>query len=443
MKRLVLIAALLAAGRTGADVIAIKHAEIRTFARAGTLSRGTVVIRDGRIAAVGPEVAIPEGATVVDGRGRILTPGIIAAQTELGLKEIDGVDETNDTASAQPRYSAALDVADSLNPRSQLLPVNRIEGVTAAVSAPGSKQGGSLIAGQGAVISLAGALARDEAHFLLRPNAAMYATLGERGAELAGGSRPAAFAALREAFEEAKPGGLRSGAGLTHESELSALDLAALRRVLAREQPLVLSVNRASDIRAALRLAADYGFRLIVAGGAEAHLVAKELAAQQVPVLFDPSQNLPAHFETLHLRPDMAEVLLQAHVPFAFIDIDDKATHNARNLRQIAGIAAANGLPKDIALAAITLYPAEVFGLADARGGIEPGKVADLVLWDGDPLELTSAATQVWIDGRAMPMTSRQTLLRDRYLQRLKGRSPASNAAPNPAPKPGPEGHAQ
>ena len=297
-----------------------------------------------------------------------------------------------------------------------LLPVNRIAGVTRAMSAPGSKKGGSLIAGQGAIISLAGTLA-EGGNWVIKPRAAMFAALGEHGRELAG-SRPAAFAALREAFEEARSGGLRLGDGLSGAAQLSPLDLAALKLVLNREMPLVLSVERASDILAALKLADDYGLQLIISGGAEAHLVAAELASRSVPVLLDPSRKLPAHFETLHVRRDAPSLLAKAGVKFAFIDASEFGSHNARNLRQLAGIAAASGISQDAALAAITLQAAEILGIANVLGSIEPGKIADLVLWDGDPLEVTSAPSAVWIEGRAMPMVSRQTLLRDRYLKK-------------------------
>ena len=410
-----LIAALLASS-ADAQLFAIRNAEVHTVGSAGTLAAATVLVRNGRIEAVGAEVAIPDGAKVIDAAGRPLTPGIIVARSQLGLKEIDGVEETNDVASSQKRYSAALDVSDALNPRSVLLPVNRIAGVTRAMTAPESTKGGSLIAGQGAIISLAGTLA-EGGNWIVRPHAAMFAAIGEQGREIAG-SRPAAFAALREAFEEARSGGLRLGDGLSGAAQLSPLDLAALKLVLSREMPLVLSVERASDIIAALKLADDYGLQLIVSGGAEAHLVAAELASHAVPVLLDPSRNLPAHFETLHVRRDSVAVLSKAGVKFAFIDLSEFGTHNARNLRQLAGIAAANGMSQDAALAAITIQPAEILGLSNVLGSIEPGKIADLVLWDGDPLEVSSAPTAVWIEGRAMPMVSRQTLLRDRYLKK-------------------------
>lgn len=422
LSRAAVFAAFCITGRAGAEVIAIEHAEIHTLGPAGTISDGTLVIRDGRIETIGQALPPPAGARVIDAGGKPVTPGIFAPLTELGLKEIDGVEESNDVASKQPRFSAALDVTDGLNPRSTLLPVNRIEGVTTAVTAPGSRQGGSLIAGQGAVISLAGVRAGEG--FVLKPRNALFATLGENGAALGGGSRPAALAALREAFEEARPNGQRPAPGLWHAAQLGPLDAAALKPVLAGQTPLVLYVNRASDILAALKLAKEYGIRLIISGGAEAHLVAPALAAQHVPVLIDPSLDLPARFETLHARPDAAQILARAGVRYAFIDDSEFATHNARNLRQLAGLAVAFGLPKEEALAAITRAPAEIFGLAAGRGTLEKGKIADVVIWDGDPLEVTSAATQVFIAGDEIPMVSRQTLLRDRYLQKLKAAKP-------------------
>ena len=416
---LIAAALLASAGTASAAVTAIRNAQVMTVAGAGTIERGTVLIRNGRIEAVGVDVPIPDGAAIIDGSGKVLTPGIFVARSELGLKEIDAVDETNDVASGQSRHTAALDVTDALNPRSALLPVNRIEGVTRTLTAPETGKGGGLFAGQGAIISLAGALAEPGA-FVVRPRAAMFAALGEQAKGIAGTSRTSSIAAFREALEEAKSNGLRLGSGLSKDAQLSALDIEALRPVLTGEMPLVITAHRASDILAALKLADDYRLRLIISGATEAHLVAKELAAARVPVLIDPTRNLPAQFEGLHARPDAALILRKAGVAFAFIDSDDKGTHNARNLRQVAGIAVSYGYPKDQALAAITLQPAEILGLSTVLGSIEAGKIADLVLWDGDPLEVTTAATAVWIDGVPMPMISRQTLLRDRYLQRIK-----------------------
>jgi imidazolonepropionase-like amidohydrolase len=416
MKRALLIAALsVCTLEAKAASLAVVNAEVHTVSRAGVLPKATVLIRDDRIDAVGTKVALPSDARVIDAAGRPVTPGLFDAYSNLGLKEIDGVDQTVDVADKLPRFSAALDVLDALNLRSTLIPVTRIDGVTRALSAPESREGGSLISGQGAVISLdAGADA------ITLPHAAMFAQLGEAGARLAGGARTASFASLREAFEEVRQSGASHSFGATfRESQLGLLDVEALKPVLSGEMPLVLAVNRAADIQAALRLADDYRLRLIIRGGAEAYQLAAALAEKQVPVILDPLDNLPAHFEMLGVRNDNAARLAAAGVRIAIAPMDSDGTHNARNLRQAAGNAAAWGLDRERALAAITLEPAAIYGLDRSLGSVEPGKIADLVIWDGDPLEVTTAATAVFINGKAIPMLSRQTLLRDRYLRRL------------------------
>jgi imidazolonepropionase-like amidohydrolase len=400
-------------GIATAGTIAITNAEIHTLGRGGVIAHGTLLIRDQRIEAIGANLALPPGAQVIDAGGKPVTPGLFAAYTSLGLKEIDGVEESDDSAAKKPRYSAALDVADAFNPRSTLIPVNRIEGLTRAATAPASADGGSLISGQGAVISL-GSLSQ----WLVKPKAAMYAQLGETGASLSGGSRTTAWAALREAFDDVR----RAGAPRVnpeHPSQLTEEDIEALRPVLAGEEPLVLYLNRASDILAALKFADDNGIKLIVRGGAEAWLVAQPLAEHQVPVILDPRLDLPQHFESLAARADAATLLQKAGVLLAFALDDDFATHNARNVRQLAGNAAAQGMDHEAALAAITLNPARIYGVDNTLGSLEAGKIADVVLWDGDPLETTSFPRAVFIEGREVPAISRQTELRDRYLQRL------------------------
>jgi imidazolonepropionase-like amidohydrolase len=416
MKKTALLFALGAAlpAMASAATIAITNAEIHTEGRGGIIPKGTVLIRDQRIDAVGADVPVPPDARVIDAQGKPVTPGLFDAYTNVGLKEIDGVDESNDTAVSRPRYSAALDVTDAFNPRSTLIPVNRIEGLTRAVTAPESGSGGSFIAGQGAVVSL-GSLSE----WLVKPKAAMFAQLGETGASLSGGSRTAAWAALREAFDEVRQAGMPR-TNPEHQSQLTRLDIEALRPVLSGEEPLELYLNRASDILAALKLADDSNVRLIVRGGAEAWMVAPQLAEHQVPVLIDPREDLPQRFETLAARADSAALLQKSGVLIAIVLDDDFSTHNARNIRQLAGNAAAHGLDKEAALAAITINPARIYGVDGTLGSIEAGKAADLVLWDGDPLETTSFPKAVYINGAEVPMTSRQTELRDRYMQRLK-----------------------
>lgn len=395
-----------------ADTVAITNAEIHTLGRAGVIPHGTLVIRDHRIEAVGANLAPPPGARIIDAAGKPVTPGLFDAYTSLGLKEIDGVPESDDTAAKKPGLSAALDAADAFNPRSTLIPVNRIEGLTRAATAP--EDGGTgLLAGQGAVVSL-GSLA----NWLTKPHAAMYAELGEGGAKLAGGSRSAAWATLREYLEEVRRAGTPR-LNPDRPSELGLLDIEALRPVLSGDEPLVVYLNRASDILAALKFAEDNNIRLVVRGGAEAWMVAPQLAERQVPVILDPRLDLPQRFETLGARADAAALLSKAGVLLVIAADDEFSTHNARNLRQLAGNAVAEGLDREAALAAISLNPARVYGVDGTLGSLEPGKIADVVVWDGDPLETTSFPRTVLIEGAEVPMRTRQTELRDRYMRKL------------------------
>ena len=181
---------------------------------------------------------------------------------------------------------------------------------------------------------------------------------------------------------------------------------------MATGRPVVATVHRASDIQATVRLAQEFDLKLVIAGGAEAWIVADELAAAEVPVILDPLENLPSRFETLGATLHNAARLHTAGVKIAFSVAE---SHNARNMRQGAGNAVAYGLAPTAALEAMTINPATIFGVADVSGSLEPGKDADLVIWSGDPLEVTTAADRVFIRGRDIPMVSRQTLLRDRY----------------------------
>ena len=421
MIRTLTLAAALLATQAQAATIALTHARIHTISSAGVLEDATLVIRNEAIEALGVGIAIPEGATVIDTKGAVITPGLFDAYTHLGLEEISGVEQSVDSVNNNPRYSAALDVTDGLNPRSVLIPVNRIEGITHAMAAPSTGEAGPLFAGRGAVINL-GTLDA----FVAKPQAAMFLTLGEAGSAQIKGGRPALMLALREAFEEARQ--LGTSSPVQRPAQLGALDAEALQAVLAGTLPLVARVNRAADIRVLLQLAEQYGFKLIIHGGGEAHLVAAALASQQVPVILDPTLNLPAHFESLAARADAAAILFKAGVRIAFSsEGSGNGSHNSRNIRQLAGNAVAQGLPWNAALAAITFNPAAIYGVDSTLGSLEPGKQASFVVWDGDPLEVTSAAVQVFAAGRALPMVSRQTLLRDRYLQRRK-------ASPPPAP---------
>ena len=391
-----------------AETLVITGATVHTLGPEGTIKNGTVVIENGRIRAVGATVAVPAGARRIDARGKVITPGLFDSLSGIGTVEVNAVDPSNDAEVEDDRITAAFNIADVLNPRSTLIPVNRIEGLTRAVVAP--QPGKSLIAGQGAVIHLGG-----PGDYLVRSPIAMFAELGETGSRLSGGSRGGAILRLREALQDALDYAANRKAfeqGDRREYALSRLDLEALVPVVKGTLPLVVTANRASDIEAALRLAKDFNLKLILAGADEGWVVARQIATAKVPVLINALEDLPDRFEALGATLENAARLYKAGVTFAFMTGD---AHNARNLKQAAGNAVAYGLPWDAALAAITTVPARIWGIADRYGTLEPGKDADVVSWDGDPLELTTFPDAVFIRGVEIPMKSRQTELRDRY----------------------------
>lgn len=406
--KIVAILAVLVTLPAGAETIAITGGRIITMGSAGTIDGGSVLIQDGKITAVGKDVSVPAGARRIDAQGKPVTPGLMDSLSRLGLVEVNQVKGTRDATTEDDRITAAFDVADAINPRSMLIPINRIEGLTRAVVAP--QPGSSLISGQGAVIHLGG-----PGDFLVRSPVAMFGVLGEEGQGFAGGSRAAAFLRLREALQDARDYAENRKAfeqGDRRQYALSRLDLEALQPVVRGEMPLVLAVNRASEIQTVLRIGKEEKLKLILSGCAEAWRVADEIAAAKVPVLISPMDDLPGSFETLGSTLENAARLHKAGVTFAFMTGD---AHNSRNIRQQAGNAVTYGLPWDAALAAMTSVPARLWGIADHYGTLEPGMDADVVIWDGDPLELTSFPEAVFIRGVQVPMDSRQLELRDRY----------------------------
>lgn len=388
-----------------AETVAITGGKVVTGGPAGTIDGGTVLIQDGKVRAVGRDVAIPAGARRIDATGKVVTSGFMDSLARLGLVEVGAVEETVDTRTQRDEITAAFNVADAVNPRSIIMATNRIEGLTRAVVAPAPST--SLIAGQGVVIHLGGT-----SDFLLRTPAAMFGVLNRN---FGGGSRAATMLRLREILHDAREYARDRKAyqqGEMRELEVSRLDLEALQPVVRGELPLVLAVNRASDIQAALRLGKEEKLKLILAGVGEGWVVADEIAAAKVPVLITPLNNLPGSFDVLGATLENAARLHKAGVTFAFMSV---AAHEAYSIRQGAGNAVAYGLPWDAALAALTTVPARLWGIEDSYGSLEPGKDADVVVWTGDPLEVTTYATEVFIRGKQMPIMSRQLELRDRY----------------------------
>jgi imidazolonepropionase-like amidohydrolase len=417
MRELTLILALVLFATTGlAETIAIVGGKVHTVGPQGTIDNGTVLIVDGRIAAVGDDVAIPAGAETLDATGKVITPGLFTPFSQLGLVEVGLSAGPTDYAQRGDRFTAGFDVADAYNPRSTLVAVNRVEGVTRAVIAPtpgfpDESGAGHVLAGLAAIVNLGDGGALDQR------GSAMVVALGQYGSYFAGGTRTAAWLTLRNALDEALDYREHRGdfeRGMRREYVHSVTDLDALQGVVNGNTPLIVAVERAADIETLIALVNDYGLKAIIIGGAEAWMLADELAAAGIAVIMDPLANLPGSFDQLNARFGAASVLVTAGVKVA---LGDGSSHNARNMAQAAGNAVAHGLDWDAALRAITLAPAEIFGMAATTGSLEVGKAADVVIWPGDPLELVNYPEQVFINGEKIPMVSRQTLLRDRYLQ--------------------------
>jgi imidazolonepropionase-like amidohydrolase len=421
-----LVSLLILAVNAGAATTAIVGGKVITVGPQGTIDNGTVLIVDGRIAAVGDDVRIPAGADTIDAKGKIVTPGLFAPLGQLGLVEVSLSAGPVDGAQRGEHFTAGFDVADAYNPRSTLIAVSRIEGVTRAVSAPSpaypdESGAGHIIAGLAAVVNLG------DTDAIEQRSAAVVVSLGESGSYFAGGTRAAAWLTLRNALDEALDYREHKGdyeRGMRRPYSHSVTDLKALQGVINGNTPLIANVNRASDIEVLIEFVEEYSVKAIIAGGTEAWMLAGEIAAAGIPVIVDPTANLPGSFDSLNARLGSAKILADAGVKLALIiGHGDGGTHNARNLTQAAGNAVAHGLDWDAALRAITLTPAEIYGVASTSGSLEAGKAADVVIWPGDPLELTNYPDQVFIKGEKIPMISRQTLLRDRYLQ--SGKPPA------------------
>ncbi|HET9386017.1 MAG TPA: amidohydrolase family protein [Gemmatimonadales bacterium] len=371
------------------------------------IENATVLIRDGRIAAVGTNVTVPAGATRVDAAGKWVTPGLIDGAGQMGLREISSIQETNEATLRGNEVAAAFNVLEGINPASTLIAVNRIEGVTTTLAVPS----GDLIWGQAALIDLDGNTIEA---MRVRSPAAMVADLSEGAKSAGGGSRAGVAQRLRRVFDDALEYARRGPTYQRAQNEglaASAADLQALLPVLRGQLPLITVANRRSDIETALRIAREYKLRLILAGAAEGWMISDQIAAAGVPVLVEPLQNIPT-FDALGIRYENAALLAKGGVKVALLE---PATENSRNLRQQAGNAVASGMTWEQALRAVTLTPAEIFSVADRYGSLEAGKVANVVVWSGDPFEFSTGVEHVYIRGREIPLRSRQTELLERY----------------------------
>ena len=403
--------AIATAAPMAAQTVAITNAEIHTVS-GGVIQGGTIVLNGGRIAAVGTSVPIPGDARIIDGTGKVVTPGLIDPASGIGLSEIPlGAPGASDAATTESGLGASFNPIWAVNPDNTRIPITRLRGVTASVVQPG---GGNLFTGQSAVIALDG---QSVDAMLRRESAAIYTAMGEAGSGRAGGSRAANYRRLHDALWDARAK-IRSDAREDDEdapddplaeggrSGLNDRDLEALGAVISGRVPLVVTANRASDLRLALKLKDEFDIRMVIAGAAEGWRVAAELAQAGVPVIADATGNLPT-MDGLGATLRNAGLMQAAGVE-VLLGGGRAMTHNA-------GLAVANGMDHAAALRAVTLGPAITFGVADQMGSLEEGKHADLVVWSGDPFELSTSAEHVFIGGREIPDDSRQERLFERY----------------------------
>lgn len=382
------------------DTILIRGATVHTMGEDGVLEKTDVFISEGVIKKIGKNLPAPTDTKVFEAKGQPLTPGFFAGITELGNTEVSAVEESDDYSLDLKEMRPEFDVTVSYNPNSSSIPVARVEGITFTLMGAVSK--GSIFGGQGRVVAL------DGGYDSFASNPVLFINIGRDASSLSGGSRDGQWMLLDQALQEADNPPTSSEARLLTRNGRNTL-----MSYIGGEAMTVVDVDRASDILQVLKFAKGYGFNLVISGGAQAWMVAEQIAAANVPVMLNPLDNLPGNFDTLGSRMDNAAILNAAGVK---VIISGAGGHNARKQRQMAGNAVAYGLPHEAGIAALTSNPASAFGVTDGQGSIVRDQGANVVLWSGDPLDVTSLAQVVVINGKLMSMESRQTKLRDRYL---------------------------
>jgi len=381
---------------------------------------GTIVFESGKITAIGTGVALPDGCRSIDVAGRHVYPSLFEAHSEIGLTEIGQVPATQDqreTGRLNPNVKALV----AINPDSELIPVTRSNGVLIALSAPA----GGLISGKSAIVELDGWTYEQMA---LRPTATLQMEWpGGRGGGRRRGppsadespSEDATLRELHELFRQARA--YHAARTADPASQPFDVRLDALGEVLDGRIPIMARADRAAQIQSAVAFAAEENVGLIILGGYDAPLCADLLKEHNVPVIVSAVYRLPLRvddpYDAAYTLPAR---LLEAGVRFCISGSDRSETSNARNLAYHAATAVAYGLPADEALKSITLYPAEILGVADRVGSLEVGKDATLIVTTGDPLETASNVELAFIQGRQLDLTDRHKRLYQKYLQKYQ-----------------------
>ncbi len=394
---------------SAAESLAIVHATAYIDPGAAPVENATIIVAEGKIQAAAAGLPVPPGMRVLDAHAAIVTPGLMNSDSQLGLLET-GTEETNDPAVRSGPLGAAFDVEYALNANSTLLPVARADGLTRAVVLP-TGSANAPFDGLGAILRL-----EEGPEILDRPKAVEVAEVGGMAVPLSGGSRAAQWQLIRRALDAARESSSTASSSQGTDPFLSRANLEALNPVLAGRIPLAIIASRESDLRQAVALAREEKIRVVVIGAEEGWRVADLLAAQHIAVVLDPYASGPATYDQIGARSDNAALLDDAGVVVSFKAAFVHVSYNAGiALRIGAGIAVANGLPRSHALRALTSNAAQTWGIADHYGTLRPGQDADLVVWDGDPLEAVSNPVAVLVRGKRASLETRQTQLEKRY----------------------------
>jgi imidazolonepropionase-like amidohydrolase len=404
-------------------LVAIRNATIVPVT-SGAIPNGTIVFNNGVITAVGANVAIPANATVIDGTGLFVYPGLIDSGSHVGLEEISAVPGTVDTAElGDINPNARAEIA--VNPHSNVIPVTRVNGITTVVTEPD----GGIISGSSAMIQLAGWTPQEmtikaplamHIHFpRLRNNSFDEVPQDEEAAKEASKNYTKQIDKLRDTFRDAQAYA-KASAARTNHPDLKRNDrdviLEALVPVVEGREPVVMHANLERDIRAALKFADEFKLKVILADAEDVARVIPELKSRSIPVILGPILSLPPREDDPYdLVFSNAKTLNDAGIPFA---IQSQDAHNARNLPYNAAACAAFGLPKEVALRSVTIAPAQIFGLADKIGSLETGKLANIIVTDGDPLEIVTHVKRLFIGGEEITLDTNQTLLWEKFKAR-------------------------
>jgi imidazolonepropionase-like amidohydrolase len=420
---LVSVPAWLAAADAPKKVIAISGGRLLTVSH-GTIENGVLLIADGKITAVGEadKVSIPAGAEIVDAHGLTVYPGLIDPESNFGLTEVSADQNSNDLAEPSDEIMPHMHVADAFHAETELIPVARLNGITNAVVAPATSD---TIAGQDIFIQLYGVdrdqmiLGRDVA--LAMNYGADQRRRGGRGGKTEYPStRMGLITQLRQTFLDVQDYQARRDAAAKKDDKAFKRDLKleALIPYLKGERPVVIGVYEAYDVEVIMGLANEFHLKVILNHVTHSQEILDKIAAYKVPVIIGSIYDFPSANERYDAVFTLPAELAKRGVKIAISSADaggPASSHSARNLPYAAGFAVAYGLPYDEALKAITLNVAEMFGFGDKLGSLDVGKWANIVLSNGDPLDVRTDVKQVYIQGVAVPMVSRQTKLRDEY----------------------------